>query len=123
MRCGVMSMPDNVNWTLVIQAIGTLLAAVVGAVVTFLATQSTNRTNLTKTNNDNAIQLFQQYKELNEQLQSKVDRLEEKLEKLQTEYEQEIAFYQKEVERLEDENEGLIKKIQDLEGEASGTSN
>ncbi|MDT2737692.1 hypothetical protein P7H00_11280 [Enterococcus pseudoavium] len=94
----------------------TVLVAVVTSGGTLLATKSTNRASLTKTNNDNAIQLFEQYKELNEQLQSKVDRLEDKLEKLQDKYEKEIAFYQSEVERLEDENSELIKKLENVKG-------
>ncbi|MEQ7216733.1 hypothetical protein ABQD61_12685 [Enterococcus asini] len=92
----------------------TLGAAGIGALTTLLATKSTNTTTLAKTNNDNAVQLFQQYKEMNEQLQSKVDRLEEKLEKLQEKYEKEIAFYQSEVERLEDENERLTLKLEGM---------
>ena len=96
----------------------TLGAAGIGALTTLLATKSTNTTTLAKTNNDNAVQLYEQYKSLNEQLQSKVDRLEEKLEKLQEKYEKEIAFYQSEVERLEDENERLTLK---LEGMKEGT--
>lgn len=90
--------------------------ALIGALATLLAAKSTNSTTLAKTNNDNAVQLFQQYKELNDQLQSKVDRLEDKLEKLQEKYEKEIAFYQAEVERLEDENDRLIKTIEELKG-------
>lgn len=94
----------------------TLGGAAIGALATLFATRSTNSTTLAKTNNDNAVQLFQQYKELNDQLQSKVDRLEDKLEKLQEKYEKEIAFYQAEVERLEDENDRLIQTIEELKG-------
>ena len=94
----------------------TIIVAVITSGGTFLATRSTNDATLTKTNNDNAIQLFQQYKELNDQLQNKVDRLEEKLEKLQEKYEKEIAFYQKEIERLEDENEMLAVELTQLKG-------
>lgn len=100
------------------QGLFTLVGAVIGALGTLLVAKSNNSTTLAKTNNDNAVQLFQQYKEMNEQLQSKVDRLEEKLEKLQEKYEKEIAFYQSEVERLEDENERLTLK---LEGMKEGT--
>lgn len=94
----------------------TIIVAAITSSGTFLAAKSTNSANLTKTNNDNAIQLFQQYKMLNEQLQSKVDRLESKLESLQEKYEKEIAFYQAEVERLEDENDRLIQTIEELKG-------
>ncbi|WP_368251408.1 hypothetical protein [Enterococcus sp. 2201sp1_2201st1_B8_2201SCRN_220225] len=94
----------------------TIGGAAIGAVVTLFATKSNNSTTLAKTNNDNAVQLFQQYKEMNEQLQGKVDRLEEKLEKLQEKYEKEIAFYQSEVERLEDENEKLTWELERVKG-------
>ena len=94
----------------------TIMVAVITSGGTFLATRSTNGANLTKTNNENAVQLFEQYKNLNEQLQSKVDRLEEKLEKLQEKYEKEIAFYQAEVERLEDENEKLTWELEKAKG-------
>lgn len=98
------------------QWIITLGGAAIGAIATLFATKSTNSTTLAKTNNDNAVQLFQQYKELNDQLQNKVDRLEDKLEKLQEKYEKEIAFYQKEIERLEDENEMLVSELENLKG-------
>lgn len=98
------------------QWIVTIFVAVITSGGTFLATRSTNSTTLAKTNNYNAVQLFQQYKEMNEQLQSKVDRLEEKLEKLQEKYEKEIAFYQAEVERLEDENEKLTWELERTKG-------
>ncbi|MBO0447961.1 hypothetical protein JZO76_00260 [Enterococcus sp. MJM12] len=94
----------------------TLGGAAIGALATLFATRSTNSTTLAKTNNDNAVQLFEQYKMLNEQLQSKVDRLESKLESLQEKYEKEIAFYQKEIERLEDENEMLVSELENLKG-------
>lgn len=100
----------NYQWAI------TLGGALIGALATLIATKSTNSTTLTKTNNDNAIQLFQQYKELNDQLQNKVDRLEDKLEKLQEKYEKEIAFYQKEIVRLEDENEMLVSELENLKG-------
>ena len=90
----------------------TVLVALLTSGGTLLATRSTNKASLAKTNNDNAVQLFEQYREMNEQLQSKVDRLEDKLEKLQEKYEKEIAFYQAEVERLEDENSELIRKLE-----------
>lgn len=102
---------ENSQWLV------TVVVALITSGGTFFAAKSTNGVNLAKTNSDTAVQLFQQYRELNDQLQQKVDRLEEKLEKLQEKYEKEIAYYQSEVERLEDENEKLTLEIVTLKGE------
>lgn len=92
----------------------TVIVALITSVGTWLASKTNSAANLSKATNDNAIQLFNQYKELNSQLQKKVDGLEQKLEKLEAEYKKEITYYHQEIEKLEDEIEDLKTENEEL---------
>lgn len=92
------------------QHLAMVITALITAVGTFLATKSTNKVTLENENIKNATSLYEQYKELNQQLQQKVDKLEGKVEKLQEKYEKEINFYKLEIEKLEGQNELLQRE-------------
>lgn len=99
------------------QYLAMVVTALITAVGTFLATKSTNKVTLENENIKNATSLYEQYKELNHQLQQKVDKLEEKVEKLQEKYEKEINFYKLKIEYLETQNESLQNENEVLANE------
>lgn len=91
----------------------------------YLTARNTNKTtlqkaseevkvDLSKTNNEQSIALFQQYQKMNESLQTKFDKMQTKLETIEEEFrlfrvetEKEKAFMSNRIEELEEENEEL----------------
>ena len=92
------------------QHLAMIVTALITAVGTFLATKSTNKVTLENENIKNATSLYEQYKELNQQLQQKVDKLENKVEKLQEKYEKEINFYKDKIEQLDGQIDALLSE-------------
>ncbi|BDP93993.1 hypothetical protein EfmGK941_09980 [Enterococcus faecium] len=101
------------------QHLAMIVTALITAVGTFLATKSTNKVTLENENIKNATSLYEQYKELNQQLQQKVDKLENKVEKLQEKYEKEINFYKDKIEQLDGQIDALLSDIKDNSSEFS----
>lgn len=99
------------------QHLAMVFTSLITAVGTFLATKSTNKVTLENENIKNATSLYEQYKELNQQLQHKVEKLEDKVEKIQEKYEKEINFYKLEIEKLEIHNEVLQRENENLRTE------
>lgn len=91
-----------------------VITALITATGTFLATKSTNKVTLERENIENATLLYERFRELNQQLQHKVDKLEEKVEKLQEKYDKDINVYKLEIDRLEAQIENLQQENETL---------
>ena len=98
------------------QGLTALLSAIVTGAVTYLVTRTNVKPTLEQHNTAYAKELFEEYKKLNDELKSKVEKMEHELSEIKSKYEKEIAYYKSEVERLEDENDDLRIENEKLRG-------
>ncbi|MCH4169423.1 MAG: hypothetical protein LKF42_09220, partial [Streptococcaceae bacterium] len=86
------------------QNIAIVITALISGAFTYLAAKSQNKVTLEAENVKNATSLYEEYKELNQQLKDKVDKLEKKIEELESKYASEIEFYKGQIVKLETKN-------------------